>query len=72
MKRFLLGVVLTLVTVAGIGYVVLGDNINIERVEESHNKIVIIDGKVSSSENWNTVLGYRLSIDLKDGTYIGL
>lgn len=72
MKRVFLGMVLTLVTVAGIGYYVLGDNIKIERVEESHNKTVIIDGKVSSSENWNTVLGYRLSIDLKDGTYIGL
>ena len=72
MKRFLLGMVFTLVAVAGIGYYVLGDNIKIERVEESHNKTVIIDGKVSSSENWNSVLGYEISIDLKDGAYIGL
>ena len=71
MKKVLLGMVLTLVAVAGIGYAVLGNNIKIEKRTEDHNKTVIVDGKVASSSNWTEVLGYEVSIDVQDGAYIG-
>lgn len=71
MKRFLLGMVFTLVAVAGIGYYVLEENITIEKRTETHNVTTIVDGKVASSKDWTDVLGYEVSIDLCDGTYIG-
>ena len=71
MKKFLLGMVLTLVVMWTFGMVILGDNIKIERVEETHNRTVIEDGVVVNDSNWTEVLGYNVSIDLKDGAYIG-
>ena len=71
MKKFLLGMVLTLVVMWTFGMVILGDNIKIERVEETHNRTVIEDGIVVNDSNWTEVLGYNVSIDLKDGAYIG-
>ena len=71
MKKVLLGSLLTLVVIMGFGYTFLGENIKVERKEQSHNRTIIIDGKVSSSQNWIEVLGYEISIDLNDGTYIG-
>lgn len=72
MKKVLLGSLLTLVVIMGFGYMFLGENnIKVERKEQSHNRTIIVDGKVSSSQNWIEVLGYEISIDLNDGTYIG-
>lgn len=71
MKKFLLGMVLTLVVMWTFGMIILGDNIKIERVEETHNRTVIEDGIVVNDSNWTEVLGYNVSIDLKDGAYIG-
>jgi hypothetical protein len=67
----LFGMVLTLAGMAAIGYALLGENIGIERVAEDHNRTVIVDGKVQSSQDWTEVLGYRISINLLDETYIG-
>ena len=71
MKKFLLGMIITLVAVAGIGYKMIGDNIKIERVEQDHNRTVIVDGVVCEDSNWTEVLGYNVTIDIADGTYIG-
>ena len=71
MKKFLLGMVLTLVVMWTFGMVFLGDNIKIERVEETHNRTVIEDGIVVNDSNWTEILGYNVSIDLKDSAYIG-
>lgn len=71
MGKFILGMVLTIIGIGTIGYVVLGDNIKIERVEQSHNRTIIEDGTVASSQDWTEVLGFNISIDLVDGTYIG-
>ena len=71
MKKFLLGMTFTLVAMWGFGIMFLGNNIKIERVEETHNRTVIEDGIVVNDSNWTEVLGYNVSIDLKDGAYIG-
>ena len=71
MKKFLLGMTFTLVAMWGFGIMFLGNNIKIERVEETHNRTIIEDGKVASSKDWTEVLGYSVSIDLQDNTYIG-
>ena len=71
MKKVLLGMVLTLGIMWAFGMTFLGNNIKIERVEQTHNRTIIEDGKVASSKDWTEVLGYSVSIDLQDGTYIG-
>ena len=71
MKKVLLGMVLTLAVMWTFGMIFLGDNIRIERVETTHNRTVIEDGKVASSSNWTEVLGYNVSIDLQDDAYLG-
>ncbi len=71
MKRTLLTIVLTLLCVVAIGYHFVGNNIRFERVETSHNRTIIEDGKVVSSKDWTELFGYKISIDLVDGTYIG-
>lgn len=71
MKKVLLGMVLTLGIMWAFGMAFLGNNIKIERVEQTHNRTIIEDGKVASSKDWTEVLGYSVSIDLQDETYIG-
>lgn len=71
MKKVLLGMVLTLGIMWAFGMVFLGNNIKIERVEQTHNRTIIEDGKVASCQDWTEVLGYSVSIDLQDETYIG-
>jgi len=71
MKKVILGMILTFGMMWTFGMVFLGNNIKIERVEQTHNRTVIEDGKVASSQDWTEVLGYHVSIDLQDSTYIG-
>ena len=46
MKKVLLGMVLTLGIMWAFGMAFLGNNIKIERVEQTHNRTIIEDGKV--------------------------
>lgn len=67
----LLGTVLTLSAFWFIGMTFLSNNLTIERVDKAHNTTIIRDGEVVESNDWIEILGYNVSINLQDSTYIG-
>lgn len=68
-RTIILTVVVLTAVVTGLAY--NEGIIKIQKVEETHNATVIVDGKVASSTDWSTLLGYEVSIDVVDGLYVG-
>lgn len=58
-------------TLLFLGFFYRTGNLKVERVEKQHNVVVVIDGVEQCSADWTDVLGYKYSIDLVDGIYIG-
>lgn len=57
--------IMTAVVAFAMGYGI----IDIQKVEEEHSRIVITDGEVDQTL-WNETLGYVITIDAHDITYI--
>lgn len=67
-------IILTLtVTLIGVGHFLLSEGIvTIQRRGEAHQKVVIVDGQVTEAYNWSDLIGYTVSIDVKDSADINI
>lgn len=54
-----------------VGYLFNGGNVTIEKRDVNHSKIVLIDGVVTESKDWQELLGYTVKVNIFDETYIG-
>ena len=66
------GFVTIMVGVIFVGHFLLSEGIvTIQEKSTAHEKIVMIDGKVTEKSTWGELLGYTVSIDVKDSAYFG-
>ena len=66
------GMVTILIGVIFVGKFLLDEGIvTIQKKSTGHEKVVMIDGVVTEQTNWSELLGYTVSIDVKDSAYIG-
>lgn len=74
MKKTLITIMVTLLTAVAALIVFLSVNgcITIERAEETHNKQVYVDGRLTEESNWSDLLGYKIELHFNDGTFIDM
>lgn len=76
MKTFRTIILTGIVTIV-IGCIFVGkfllDNkiVTIQEKSTAHEKVVMIDGQVTERSTWGELLGYTVSIDVKDSAYFG-
>ena len=66
MKRTLITIILTVIVVFGLIVYCIKDNIKIESYSQGHHRTVIEDGEVVSERDWKELIGYSITVDLRD------
>lgn len=65
-------IVTMMVVMAGLGGLAFDNGIiTVSQRGQEHTKTVIVDGVVDSEKSWTEVLGYDVSINIDEATYIG-
>ncbi len=76
MKTFktimLTGIVTIVIGAVLIGKFLLDEGIvTIQEKSTTHERVVMIDGQETERSTWGELLGYTVSIDVKDSAYFG-